>query len=251
MRLIRFLHLGTPYWGRVLADEVQPLSGDPYQGIADTSERLRLADLTLLAPVQPTKILGVGLNYRSHLHGRPCPEKPELFLMPPSALLGPGGIIHPPAGAQQVEAEGELVVVMGRRAKDVAPEEAAAYILGYTCGNDVTDRHWQASDKQWWRAKGSDTFAAVGPWIETDLQPVGSQIDVTINGQRVQSGNIADLIFSVPEVVSFASRHMTLEPGDILFTGTPGDTGPLPAGALVEVSITGIGILSNRRAGEV
>lgn len=251
MRLIRFLHMGQPHWGRIFQDEVQPLGGDPYAGVEETDERLRLAELTLLPPVAPSKILAVGLNYLSHLHGRPRPEKPELFLMPPSALLGPGGIICPPPGAQQVEAEGELVVVIGKRAKDVTPEEAPSHILGYTCGNDVTDRHWQATDKQWWRAKGSDTFAVVGPWIETDLEAGCCQIEATIDDKLVQTGNTKDLIFSVPEVVSFASRHITLEPGDIIFTGTPGDTGLIPPGASVEVTITGIGTLSNRRAGEV
>lgn len=249
MRFVRFLHMGRPLWGKVLGDEVQPLAGEPYQWVEDSPERLRLADLALLPPVEPSKILAVGLNYLSHLHGRARPERPEIFLMPPSALLGPGGIIDPPQDARQVEAEGELVVVIGRRAKNVTPAEALSYVFGYTCGNDVTDRQWQVSDKQWWRAKGSDTFACVGPWVETDLDPGQCVLEARIDGRVVQTGHAGDLIFPVAEVVSFASRHMTLEPGDVIFTGTPGETGEMPPGCLVEIAIAGIGTLSNRRAG--
>jgi 2-keto-4-pentenoate hydratase/2-oxohepta-3-ene-1,7-dioic acid hydratase in catechol pathway len=198
-----------------------------------------------LAPVRPSKILAVALNYRSHLGQGSPPSNPELFFKPPSALIGPEEAIVLPPTAGRVDYEGELVAVIGRRARHLRPDEALTYVLGYTCGNDVSARDWQQGDVQWWRAKGCDTFAPLGPWIATNLDPTNLELQTRVNGEVVQRTNTSLLIHNVARLVSFASQVMTLEPGDLLFTGTPGTTAPLKPGDVVEVEIDGIGILRN------
>jgi 2-keto-4-pentenoate hydratase/2-oxohepta-3-ene-1,7-dioic acid hydratase in catechol pathway len=210
-----------------------------------------LAEAKLLAPVRPSKVLGVALNYRSHVERSPLPDlneepkTPELFLMAPSAIIGPEEAIRLPAGSGRVEYEGELVAVIGRRARRVAREKALEYVLGYTCGNDVSARDWQQGDIQWWRAKGCDTFAPLGPWLVTDLDPTKLELRTRVNGREVQRTSTGSLIHSVACIISSASQVMTLLPGDVVFTGTPGKTGPLRKGDLVEVEIDGIGVLRN------
>lgn len=245
-RYVRFQHGDRPSWGLIEGEIVRVLSGDAPFGtyrIADLS--LPLEGLPVLAPAVPGKILCVGLNYRSHLHGRPAPERPELFFKPPSALVGPGEAIAPPTEAQDVHFEGELVVVIGKRAHRVAPEAAMAHVFGFTCGNDVSERNWQKGDLQWWRAKGCDTFAPLGPWIATNLDLDRARITTHLDGELVQEGTLGDLIFDVPTIVSFASQYLTLEPGDLIYTGTPGSTRNMGNEQVVEVTIEGLGTLRN------
>jgi 2-keto-4-pentenoate hydratase/2-oxohepta-3-ene-1,7-dioic acid hydratase in catechol pathway len=216
-----------------------------------TGQRIALAEARLLAPVRPSKVLAIGLNYRSHLGGQPTgvardePAQPEPFLKAPSSVIGPGEAIVLPAGAGPVDEEGEVVAVIGRRARNVPEDRVDDYILGYTAGNDVSARRWQADDLQWWRAKSSDTFTAVGPWIATGLDPERIGLRVRVNGEEVQAATTGDLIHSIRRCVSHISRAMTLERGDLVFTGTPGQTRRLAPGDEVEVEVDGIGVLAN------
>jgi 2-keto-4-pentenoate hydratase/2-oxohepta-3-ene-1,7-dioic acid hydratase in catechol pathway len=211
------------------------------------ARRADFDEVTLLAPASPTKIVAVGLNYRDHAAemGAPLPEEPLIFLKPPSAVIGPEEDIVLPPSAERVDYEGELAVVIGRRVKDAGPGEARAAIFGYTCLNDVTARDLQARDGQWSRAKGFDTFACVGPAVATGIDPSDLSIETWLNGRRAQASRTSQLIFDVAALVSFVSRVMTLEPGDLLSTGTPAGVGPLAAGDVVEIRIEGIGTLRN------
>ncbi|MBN1234641.1 MAG: fumarylacetoacetate hydrolase family protein [Methanotrichaceae archaeon] len=215
-------------------------------GIISGGEVLRQEDVHLMPPCQPTKIVCVGLNYVKHAQElkMPLPEEPILFLKPPSAVLAPGRqIIYPPS-SQQVDYEGELAVVIGKRCRNIPAEEAEKHILGYTCFNDVTARDLQKRDGQWTRAKSFDTFAPFGPWI-AKIDPSNADIETRVNGNVVQKSNTSDLIFDVPKLVQFISGVMTLEPGDVIATGTPPGVGQLQKGDAVEVEIEGIGVLKN------
>ncbi len=214
--------------------------------IVSSGDVLSLADVELLAPCQPSKIVCVGLNYVEHARElkMQLPAEPILFIKPSSAALAPGGQIVYPSSSQQVDYEGELAVVMGKRCKDVSAQEAERYILGYTCFNDVTARDLQRKDVQWTRAKSFDTFAPFGPWI-AKIDPANAAIQTRVNGMVKQKSNTSDLIFGVPRLVEFISQVMTLEPGDLIATGTPPGVGPLQKGDVVEVEIEGIGILRN------
>lgn len=245
MRLIRYQSPTGPQFGVDEGGTVRPLHGDPFGSHTLGDQTLALQDLTLLAPIQPRQILGVGLNYTSHLGGRPAPTKPELFWKPPSAVVGPGEAILLPPDAQDVHAEGELVIVIGRQTKGVSAAEAMDHVFGYTIGNDLSDRHWQQNDRQWWRAKGCDTFAPIGPAVVTDLDYRSLTIETRINGGIVQQGSLADLLFDVGTIVAFVSQYVTLLPGDMIFSGTPGHTRALQAGDAVTVAIDQIGVLAN------
>jgi len=248
LRFARFRHGRRQGYALVEGGLLRPIVGSPFGRWRSGDETVPLAQVRLLAPARPSKILAVALNYRSHLHQfdqSSAPANPELFLKPPSAVIGPEEAIVLPPTAGRVDYEGELVAVIGRRARGLTPDEALAHVLGYTCGNDVSARDWQRDDLQWWRAKGCDTFAAVGPWIVTGLDPTNLELRTRVNGEIVQSINTSLLIYDVARLVSFASQAMTLEPGDLLFTGTPGTTAPLKAGDVVEVDIGGIGVLRN------
>jgi 2-keto-4-pentenoate hydratase/2-oxohepta-3-ene-1,7-dioic acid hydratase in catechol pathway len=215
-------------------------------GIISGGELLKREDVLLMPPCQPTKIVCVGLNYVKHAQElkMQLPEEPILFLKPPSAVLAPGGQIIYPSSSQQVDYEGELAVVIGKRCKNVTAEEAEKHILGYTCFNDVTARDLQKKDGQWTRAKSFDTFAPFGPWIAR-IDPSNADIETRVNGNVVQKSNTSDLIFDVPQLVQFISAVMTLEPGDVIATGTPPGVGQLQRGDAVEVEIEGIGVLKN------
>jgi len=215
-------------------------------GIISGGEVLSLEDVTLLPPSQPSKIVCVGLNYVKHAQElkMPLPDEPILFLKPPSAILAPGGQIVYPSSSIQMDYEGELAFVIGKRCRNVSADEAEKYILGYTCFNDVTARDLQRKDGQWTRAKSFDTFAPFGPWIGK-IDPSDADIKTRVNGKLVQDSNTSDLIFSVPRLVQFISAVMTLEPGDVIATGTPPGVGQLQKGDLVEVEIEGIGVLKN------
>ncbi|MCU0603846.1 MAG: fumarylacetoacetate hydrolase family protein [Desulfobacterales bacterium] len=244
-KYVRFEHAGTVSHGILEGDRVLRISGGLFGDGAATGREIDIGDVRLLTPCEPSKILAVGLNYKSHLGSRPAPARPELFWKPTSCLLEPGGRIVFPEGATNVHYEGELVLVIGRRTKDVTPEEAAGCIFGYTCGIDVSEREWQKNDLQWWRAKGSDTFGPLGPAIAVGLDCRASRLQTRVNGEVKQSQSLSDLIFDPATVVSHASRCVTLLPGDVIYTGTPGTTSALKPGDVVEVEIDGIGILKN------
>jgi 2-keto-4-pentenoate hydratase/2-oxohepta-3-ene-1,7-dioic acid hydratase in catechol pathway len=215
--------------------------------IVSGGEVLAMEDVELLAPCCPSKIVCVGLNYVEHAKElkMKLPEEPILFLKPPSAVIGPGTEIIVPKSSERVDYEGELGVVIGKRCKAIAADEAKKHILGYTCFNDVTARDLQQKDGQWTRAKSFDTFAPFGPWIAS-IDPSDADIKTRVNGQIRQSSNTADLIFGVPSLIEFISNVMTLEPGDVIATGTPPGVGRLEKGDVVEVEIEGIGVLKNR-----
>jgi len=215
--------------------------------IVSGGEVLAMEDVELLAPCYPSKIVCVGLNYVEHAKElkMKLPEEPILFLKPPSAVIGPGTEIIVPKSSERVDYEGELGVVIGKRCKAIAADEAKKHILGYTCFNDVTARDLQQKDGQWTRAKSFDTFAPFGPWIAS-IDPSDADINTRVNGQIRQSSNTADLIFGVPSLIEFISNVMTLEPGDVIATGTPPGVGRLEKGDVVEVEIEGIGVLKNR-----
>jgi 2-keto-4-pentenoate hydratase/2-oxohepta-3-ene-1,7-dioic acid hydratase in catechol pathway len=248
LRFARFRHGRRQGYALVEGELLRPIVGSPFGRWRSGEETVSLSGVRLLAPARPSKILAVALNYRSHLDQfdqGSAPANPELFLKPPSALIGPEEAIVLPPTAERVDYEGELVAVIGRRARDLKPDEALAYVLGYTCGNDVSARDWQQNDVQWWRAKGCDTFAPLGPWIATNVDPTNLELQTRVNGEVVQRTSTSLLIHDVARLVSFASQVMTLEPGDLLFTGTPGMTAPLRRGDVVEVGIGGIGVLRN------
>jgi 2-keto-4-pentenoate hydratase/2-oxohepta-3-ene-1,7-dioic acid hydratase in catechol pathway len=197
--------------------------------------------------VHPSKIVGIGQNYRAHAAemGKGIPEEPLIFLKPPSALLGDGQAIERPAGYERVDYEGELGVVIGKRARRVPKERALEFVAGFTCVNDVTVRDLQKKDGQWARAKGFDTFCPVGPRVVPGLDPSNLRIRTRVNGVIKQGSSTSDLIFDVPTLIAFVSAHFTLEEGDLISTGTPSGVGNLAVGDVVEVEIEGIGVLTN------
>ena len=245
---MRFSFDGKTAYGILDGEKVPALAGSPYGRLKTTGQEYRLGDVRLLAPCRPSKIVALGVNYRSHGDemGSRLPAEPLLFIKPSTAVIGPeDGIVYPEM-SERVDYEGELGVVIGRRARNVTAAEARSYILGYTCCNDVTARDLQARDKQWTRAKGFDTFAPLGPCIETEVDPYRLRLETRLNGEVKQTTSTGDLIFGVYELVSFISRVMTLLPGDVIATGTPGGIGPMQPGDTVEVEIEGIGTLRNK-----
>lgn len=224
---------------------VHLVKGGPLGKLEPTGDTYPLSKVTLLAPIQPPKIVAIGLNYYTHIGDRAIPKKPEPFLKAATSIIGPAAAIVLPSDAGRVDEEGEVVAVIGRRARNLTEEQVDDYVFGYTAGNDVSAREWQTGDLQWWRAKSSDTFSAVGPWITTGLDPEHMDIAVRVNGAEVQKANTAELIYSIRACIAFISRSMTLEPGDLIYTGTPGATTQLHGGDRVEVEVGGIGVLSN------
>jgi 2-keto-4-pentenoate hydratase/2-oxohepta-3-ene-1,7-dioic acid hydratase in catechol pathway len=222
----------------------------PWLGGRESGGVVDWRDEDLACPVRPSKILCIGRNYAAHARelGHEVPSEPLLFLKPPSSLLGPRGEVRLPPESARVEHEAELAVVIGHRAKNVAAGDALAHVFGYACACDVTARDLQRKDVQFTRAKGFDTFCPVGPWIETELDPAALAVRCRVNGSTRQDGTTAHMIFDVPTVVSYASRMMTLEPGDVILTGTPEGVGPLAAGDALEVEVSGIGTLALRVA---
>jgi 2-keto-4-pentenoate hydratase/2-oxohepta-3-ene-1,7-dioic acid hydratase in catechol pathway len=239
-------------YGIVEGDRITPIEGDLFGNHKRIGDPLDLASVQLLAPVVPPKILAAAVNYPSHVataraivNKDEAPSVPQLFLKPSSSVIGPGETIVLPLGARRVDAEGEMVAVIGRTCRKVTANRALDYVFGYTCGNDVSARHWQRDDVQWWRAKGSDTFTPIGPYIATGLDPADMGLRTIVNGEEKQATSTSALVHSLAGLVSFASQVMTLEPGDLIFTGTPGVTPTLNDGDVVEVVIEGIGALRN------
>ncbi len=251
MKIGRFKFGERTIFGIVRGKEIVPVRErritELMEKITPEDETISFKEVKFLSPTRPSKIVGVGLNYRAHAEemGKPLPEEPLIFLKPSTAVISNKMKIVLPRESERVDYEGELAVVIGRRCRKVSPEEAADYILGYSCFNDVTARDLQRKDVQYTRAKSFDTFAPYGPWINTEIDPVGLKIETRVNGEVKQRGNTEDMIFSPFELVSFVSRIMTLLPGDVITTGTPPGVGPLNPGDRVEVEIEGIGILIN------
>ena len=251
MRIARFTTGEDPAYGLVdgAGEKVAEITGDPlYTKIELTGDTHLVEDVRLLAPVIPrSKVIGIGRNYADHAAemGTDVPSEPLMFLIPNTAVVGPGDPVVIPPQTSEVSYEGELAVVIGRMCKDVEPEDVARVVYGYTCADDVTARDLQRGDGQWARAKGFDTFCPLGPWIETDLDVGDLSIVTRRDGEVVQDGTTADMVHGVAALVSYASRAFTLLPGDVILTGTPAGVGPVVAGQRVEVEIEGIGTLSN------
>ncbi|MCX5997799.1 MAG: fumarylacetoacetate hydrolase family protein [Chloroflexi bacterium] len=254
MKIVRFKYQDAFSYGTLESDLVTVYDGSPFplQGVQSavfqsTQQKIPLKDIKLLAPCQTSKVVCLGLNYRPHAAelNIKLPDLPLLFIKPSTSVIGPGDNIVLPPNPERIDYEGELGVVIGRAARNVAEADYDDYVLGYTCFNDVTDRVAQVRDGQWTRAKGYDTFAPTGPCISTGISPFNLKLETLVNGEVKQSGNTADLIFGIPRLVSFISGIMTLLPGDIIATGTPDGIGPLKAGDTVEIVIEGIGTLRN------
>jgi 2-keto-4-pentenoate hydratase/2-oxohepta-3-ene-1,7-dioic acid hydratase in catechol pathway len=249
MKIYRIFHLNKARW----AIEKEPnllsiLTSAPYETIETTEETLPLSQAKLLAPAEPSKIVAIGRNYAAHAKelGNDVPSEPLLFLKPPSALCAPNETIQLPQASQRVEHEAELTVVIKKRAKNVSEAHALDFVLGYTCANDVTARDLQKKDVQFTRGKGFDTFCPLGPCIETELNPDDVHVRCLVNNETRQNDTTQHMIFKVKTLIAYVSAVMTLEPGDLILTGTPSGVGPLLSGDSVEVSISGIGTLQNR-----
>jgi 2-keto-4-pentenoate hydratase/2-oxohepta-3-ene-1,7-dioic acid hydratase in catechol pathway len=259
VRIVRFASPSGMSFGVLDGDgQVAQIEGHPFGTISFTGQRYAQADVRLLSPILPSKVVAVGKNYAAHVEEMgtgDAPSQPLLFLKPSTTVIGPGDAIRIPPGSTNVHHEVELAVVIGARgARHVTPEQAPGSVFGYTIANDVTERDMQASDGQWTRAKGFDSFCPLGPWIETDLPAVGLdaadlEVTCTVDGERRQHGRTSSLIFGIPTLISYISRVMTLLPGDVVLTGTPAGVGPIRAGQRVECAIEGLGSLVNGVSG--
>jgi 2-keto-4-pentenoate hydratase/2-oxohepta-3-ene-1,7-dioic acid hydratase in catechol pathway len=248
MRLIRYQAKKEPaQYGWVSNDRVGRIDGSPFGEFQRLEATLPLDSVQLHAPIVPGKIICVGRNYSEHIKEQKAdtPETPLLFIKPPSAVIGPVQTIILPPQSQQVDHEAELVVVIGKRGRWIQPNDAFSYIYGYTIGNDITARDLQRRDGQWTRSKGFDTFCPLGPWVETEFDPTDAMITCHVNSELRQMASTHDMIFHVDQIIAFASSIMTLEPGDVIMTGTPAGISPLHPGDIVEVTIEGLGKLHN------
>ena len=247
MKIIRYEKDGKVYYGELKDERVERLTGDIADGFVSTGEYCKLSEVKLLAPTLPTKAVCVGLNYLDHIHesNEKVPESPVIFIKPSTAVIGPEDAILYPSLSKRVDYEGELAIVIGKKATDVRQEDAGKYILGYTCANDVTARDLQPADGQWSIAKGFDTFLPLGPCIDTDVDPDALEICTELNGNCVQCSNTKYLLFKPEMLVSYLSSIMTLLPGDVILTGTPSGIGGMQVGDTVSVRIGGIGTLKN------
>lgn len=247
-KFLRFERPGATGWGVVQGQRVEALSAAPWAGGRPTGVSYDLAEVRLLAPSQPSKIVCLGRNYRAHAAelGNEPPREPLIFLKPPSAVIGPEEPIVWPPQSNRVDYEGELALVIGRRCRRFTAEDNALdYVFGYTCLNDVTARDLQKADGQFTRSKGFDSFCPLGPMVATDLQVQNLIIETYVNGERRQRGSVGEMIFPLDVIIRYVASVMTLEPGDVIATGTPAGVGPLRAGDIVEVVIEGIGRLRN------
>lgn len=258
MKIVRYKRSNKIFYGILLGEEIRRIEGDIFGKILVSSEKIKINKVALLAPVDPPNIIAIGLNYKEHADesGLDYPVQPLIFLKATSSVIGPeDNIVLPEAAPNEVDYEAELVIVIGKKAKNIEINDVDHYILGYTCGNDVSARDCQLRlDKQWARGKSFDTFCPLGPWIETELvNPDNCRIISRLNGKVMQDSNTSDLIFGIKELVSYCSKNFTLLPGTVIMTGTPGGVGfarkpPifLKQGDIVEIEIEGIGVLSNR-----
>lgn len=247
MKIVRFQKEDEIFWGETDGHVVIKLKGDPFLSIQRGNEDCPLSAVSLLPPVVPSKIILVGLNYIDHAKelGMLSPKEPIIFLKPTSSLLAHGKSIAYPDAAERLDYEAELAVVMARTGRNIPENDVGRFIYGYTCLNDVTARDIQKRDGQWTRAKSFDTFCPLGPWIETDFDPGDKMVTSRLNGEVRQSSSTKNFIFSIPEIVSFISRVMTLNPGDVISTGTPPGVGEMNVSDVIEVEVEGIGTLKN------
>ncbi|MGH3392294.1 MAG: fumarylacetoacetate hydrolase family protein [Actinomadura sp.] len=249
MRIARFSTDDIMSFGVVEEDSIAAIAAHPFGELRFTGDRFALADVRLLAPILPSKVIAIGKNYAEHareMGGEP-PAEPVVFSKPSTAVIGPGeAIAYPEKLSERVDFEGELAVVIGRMCREVPASRAAEVILGYTCGNDVTARDLQQRDGQWTRSKGFDTFCPLGPWIETEIDPGDLAVTTTVNGDARQNSRTSLLVHDIPTLIEYVSQVMTLLPGDVILTGTPEGVGPLEIGDEVSVTIESIGTLTNR-----
>jgi 2-keto-4-pentenoate hydratase/2-oxohepta-3-ene-1,7-dioic acid hydratase in catechol pathway len=249
-RYVRYSAAGKTSYGILEEHTVRELHGTPFTGAEPTGSKLNLADIKLLAPCEPSKVAAVGRNYKSHIadRGLEPAKEPGLFWKPSSCIIGTEDDIVIPEGAHNVHYEAELVIVIGKKGKNIPVSEAPKHIFGVTAGNDVSERDWQKNDLQWFRAKGSDTFGGLGPCIVQGLNYNDLLVQSRLNGAVVQSQRTGDLIFPVDIIVNYVSRFVTFVPGDIIYTGTPGTTKAMTAGDVIEIEVEGVGVLRNRIA---
>ena len=248
MKYVRIEGQNGPCWGAVKDDVVLTLKKAPYEGLEYDGGSVALSGCRLLAPCEPTKIVCVGKNYVEHARemGSEPPGFPVLFIKGPNTLNCHDGAVHAPSFVSRLDYEGELAVIIRCKAKDVKAKDFADYVLGYTCLNDVTARDIQRHDGQWTRGKSMDGFCPIGPWVVDEIDPKALKLETRLNGKVVQQGNTADFITPVGELLEFITASMSLEPGDVIATGTPAGIGPMVPGDSVEVEIEGIGILKNQ-----
>ncbi len=250
-RYARFKAGNTVAMGVIEGDKITQIEGDLFGSWKKTTNTHDLKSVKLLVPTKPSQVLAMAGNYKSHIKNTPVPEKfqiPQAFFKSPSCLIPDGAEVVIPPGTKEVHFEAELVVIIGKEARNVSEEKALDYVFGVTCGNDISARDWQKSDVQWWRAKGSDTFGPCGPIIVSGLNYDDLRVQMRVNGKVLQDQSSKDLIHSVSKTVSFLSQHITLHPGDLIYTGTPGETSAIKPGDLMEVEIDGIGVLKNKVA---
>jgi 2-keto-4-pentenoate hydratase/2-oxohepta-3-ene-1,7-dioic acid hydratase in catechol pathway len=248
MRIVRYQETNAiPRYGWMFEDKIGNIEGTPFEEFRRGEAKIINTDVKLCAPVSPSKIICAGRNYAAHAkeHNAEIPEVPLIFLKPASSLIGPEETIILPPQSQQVEHEAELGVVISKKGRWISIDEAMDYVFGYTLANDITARDLQKRDGQWTRGKGFDTFCPVGPWIETDFDPTDALITCHVNDELRQMASTRDMIFNIQQLISFVSSVMTWEPGDLLLTGTPSGVGPLQAGDQVDVTIEGLGNLTN------
>ncbi len=253
MRLVRFALGDRESYGVLKGEEISPIQETPFRETLKTGELIPLDNVNLLAPCEPSKIIALGLNYQDHAaeFGRQVPDEPLIFMKPSTSVIGPGSDIIYPQMSRRVDYEAELAVIIGKTARRVKEENAMEYVLGYTCFNDVTARDLQKKDGLFTRAKGFDTFAAMGPWIETGIDdPDNLIVEAYLNGEPRQHSTTNNMVFGVRRLISFISEVMTLLPGDVIATGTPAGVGPMRPGDVVEVRVEGIGTLRNRVVAE-
>ena len=236
---------GSAAWGRIEGGQIVVLHAAPWAGGAPTGDRVARDGASLLAPADPGKVIAIGLNYASHLGGREPAPYPGVFAKLPGSIVGPGDAIEMTEDAGNVHYEGELVLVVGKEARDVPMEQAQDYIFGVTAGNDVSERDWQGADLQWFRAKASDTYGPIGPVISRGVDYDDLELTTRLNGEVVQQQRTSDLIFDTSYIVSYLSRYVALMPGDVIFTGTPGTTQAMNEGDLVSVEVETVGVLEN------
>ncbi len=248
MRIIRYQRkTGEAKSGWILDEQVGLIHGDIFNQFQRGEATTPLSSVKLLPPIIPGKIICVGRNYAAHAeeHGADVPEIPLIFFKPPSSIIGTGDSIVIPPQSQQIEHEAELAVVIGKRGRWIDADHVFDHILGFTIANDVTARDLQRSDYQWTRAKGFDTFCPIGPWIETEFDPADALVTCHVNGNMRQMASTRDMVFTIRQLIAFISSIMTLEPGDLLLTGTPSGVGKIQLGDEIEISINGIGTLKN------
>ena len=251
-RYVRYDDSGTVSYGIENGNHIEQLDAAPWLGGRKTGRTVEKADVKLLAPAEPSKVIAVGYNYISHREemtheeSRPIPEHPPLFLKLPSAITGPESNVFYPPDATDLHFEGELVIVIGKTANKVSSDQAANYIFGVTAGNDISERSWQANDLQWLRAKASDTFGPLGPAIVTGADYLDLRVQTRLNGKTMQDQSTIDHIHDAHKILSYISQYVTLYPGDIIYTGTPGATAAVEPGDVIEIEVENVGILRNR-----